>query len=53
MKIITQYIAPPIPMRNFDWVAVCEGYEPGDPIGYGSTEKEAKDNLQEMNKVVL
>jgi hypothetical protein len=53
MKIITQYTEPPIPVTRFDWTAVYEGYEPGDPVGYGSTEEIAKKNLQEMNKVVL
>jgi hypothetical protein len=45
MKIITEYVAPPIPVTKFDWRAAAQDYEPGDPIGYGATEEEAKENL--------
>lgn len=41
MKIVTSFVYPPIPVRNFDWQAVVDGYEPGDAIGHGSTEDEA------------
>jgi len=41
MKIVTSFVYPPIPVRNFDWQAVVDGYEPGDAIGHGSTENEA------------
>ena len=41
MNILTHFINPPVPRRDFDWTAAYEGYEPGDPIGYGETEKEA------------
>jgi hypothetical protein len=44
-NIITQFIHPPIPDRSFDWSAVYEGYEGGDPIGYGRTEWEAMQDL--------
>lgn len=44
-KIITTHINPPIPVRQFDWSAVRDGYEPGDPIGYGPTEADAKQDL--------
>jgi hypothetical protein len=40
-KIVTRHIFPPIPMRQFDWQATRDGYEPGCPIGYGKTESEA------------
>lgn len=40
-KIITHHEYPPIPIRDFDWVAVTDNYEPGHPIGYGRTEAEA------------
>lgn len=40
-KIITEYVYPPIPDRRFDWSAVRDGYEPGNPIGWGNTEREA------------
>ena len=41
----TAYINPPIPSRAFDWQATHEGYEPGEPIGYGATEQEAIEDL--------
>lgn len=44
----TTHIFPPIPLRDFDWCAVSDSYEGGDPIGYGRTQQEAIDNLHEM-----
>ena len=41
MKIITEFVYPPIPLRDFDWSAVTDNYEPGCPIGYGRTEEAA------------
>jgi hypothetical protein len=43
--IRTKNVYPPIPSRQFDWCAIYEGYEPGDPIGWGLTEQEAIDDL--------
>jgi hypothetical protein len=40
MKIVTSHMPPPIPTRNFDWVAYFEGDEEG-LSGHGATEKEA------------
>ena len=49
MKIVTRYDPPPIPPRCFDWCAVDDDtYEGGCPIGYGATEQEAIDDLQEQ-----
>ena len=45
MKITTTFIYPPIPVRHFDWSAIDDNYEPGQPIGYGSTEEEAISDL--------
>lgn len=45
MKIVTTFIYPPIPDRRFDWQAVTDDYEPGDPMGHGATEAEAKADL--------
>lgn len=45
MKIITDYIYPPIPLRSFDWMATTEDYDGGDPIGFGQTEDEAVADL--------
>ena len=44
-KIITSYDYPPIPLRDYDWSAIREDYEPGDLIGTGRTEQNAKDDL--------
>lgn len=42
MKIRTEFIYPPIPIRKFDWSATDDDtYDEGQPIGYGETEREA------------
>lgn len=46
-KIRTEHWPKPIPTDQFDWSAVADGYEPGDPIGYGKTEQDAIDDLLE------
>lgn len=49
MKIVTDYWAKPIPLRQFDWSAIdydTYGGEPSDPIGYGKTEAEAIADLE-------
>jgi hypothetical protein len=46
--IITNHIFPPIPLRQFDWSAVRDGYEPGDNQGFGKTEPEAIGDLLEL-----
>lgn len=40
-SIRTEFIYPPIPLRSWDWSAVRDGYEPGDPQGFGATEAAA------------
>jgi hypothetical protein len=40
-KILTYYDPPPTPIRDHDWHAVDDNYEPGCPIGYGATEDAA------------
>jgi len=47
-KIITSFDHPPIPDRRFDFSATREGYDEGDLIGYGKTEQEAIDDLQNI-----
>jgi hypothetical protein len=47
-KIITHFDHPPIPYRGCDWSAVFDGYEPGEPIGRGATQKEAIQHLIEQ-----
>jgi hypothetical protein len=44
-RIVTSFVYPPIPVRSFDWSAIREGYEPGDPIGVGATELGAIQSL--------
>ena len=48
MKIITQQINPPIPLTKFDWCAVFDNYEEGNPQGFGATEDEAIVDLMEQ-----
>lgn len=46
VKVKTRYEFPPIPVRDFDWVAIDDDtYEPGCPVGYGRTEREAVSDL--------
>ena len=47
-NIVTMLEKPPIPDRKHDWYATRENWDEGDPIGYGSTEQEAIDNLIEL-----
>lgn len=50
MKIKTEFVYPPIPIRNFDWSAIDEDTyngDPHDPIGFGRTESEAIKDLLE------
>lgn len=42
LPIISTYDPPPIPMREFDWHSVRDGWEPGAPEGYGRTRQEAE-----------
>lgn len=49
-KILTSFDYPPIPIRNYDWSAIRESYEPDDIIGHGKTEQEAIDNLIEQER---
>ena len=42
---VTAFVNPPIPCRDFDWSAMHDGYDAGDPIGWGSTESQAIDDL--------
>ena len=40
-KIVTHYVYPPIPWRDFDWCAFRDGEEEKGGYGYGKTEAEA------------
>ena len=50
MKIKTNYEHPPIPLRQFDWSAVYDNYEPGDYVGHGETEEKAIADLKEKTE---
>lgn len=49
IKLRTDFIYPPIPIRTHDWSAVTDDYDGADdsncPIGYGATEQQAIDDL--------
>jgi hypothetical protein len=45
--LVTSNIHPPIPLRDYDWCAFRQGYEPGDTIGYGETEEAAINDFYE------
>jgi hypothetical protein len=49
-KIKTRFIHPPIPIRNFDWEATRDGYDKGDPIGFGRTEALAIADLEQQEE---
>jgi hypothetical protein len=59
MKIVTEFVYPPIPIRQFDWSAIdgdtYDGAEDSRcPIGYGATEQAAIDDLlDQMNDSCL
>jgi hypothetical protein len=46
-KIFTHFEYPPIPDRSHDWSAVYEGYDGGDPMGWGPTEEAAIEDLKQ------
>ena len=45
--VVTVYDPTPIPIRRFDWSAYREGYEGGDPLGFGPTREAAIADLLE------
>ena len=47
-RVIVDYVNPPIPDRSFDFCATLDGYEPGDPIGYGPTAALAETQLRDQ-----
>lgn len=50
MKIVTEYVYPPIPDRSCDWSAIDDDtYDgPGCPIGWGATKEAAIADLMEQ-----
>lgn len=47
IKIRTEHVYPPIPLRTMDWSAVTDDYDVGHPIGWGRTEQDAINDLME------
>lgn len=45
LKIATKYEPKSSHIRLFDWSAITDDYDGGDPIGYGVTEEAAIDDL--------
>lgn len=47
IKVRTEHVYPPIPVRDWDWSAVDDNtYDgPGNPIGWGRTKQAAIDDL--------
>ena len=52
MNIIVTKENPPIPSRLFDYSATFDGYEPGEPIGWGATPEEAIADLKEWQEAL-
>lgn len=48
MKIITTHVFPPIPIRSCDWSAHIDGQEEDGPQGWGATEQEAREDLEDQ-----
>lgn len=46
-KIITVSICPPIPSRQFDWMAYFEGSDEDSYVGYGPTVERAIFDLRQ------
>jgi hypothetical protein len=45
--IITHFEYTPLPIRDFDWSATFDNYEPDGLVGWGATAKDAIDHLLE------
>jgi hypothetical protein len=45
--IITTFVHPPIPDRNYDWQAARSGWDLGEPLGFGPTPELAINDLLE------
>ena len=47
-KVRVDYDPPPIPIRDYDWTAHDDSFEPGAPYGRGRTAREALVDLLEQ-----
>jgi hypothetical protein len=45
--IVTQFVNPPIPIRNRDWCAYYWGWEESRRYGWGKTKEEAIQDLKD------
>lgn len=48
-RVLVEHVNPPIPVRSHDYRATFDGYEPGDPMGWGETPDQAAANLREVD----
>lgn len=48
MKVITEYVRPPVPTTQYDWIAYIDEDEETGPYGRGPTEVEALVSLCEQ-----
>lgn len=48
MTVETEFIRPPVPSTQYDWMAYVKGEEDSLPIGRGPTEAEALRDLAEQ-----
>ncbi len=48
--IKTEFVYPPIPVRDFDWAAYRDGWEPGELQGTGRTKEAAIADLLEQEE---
>lgn len=44
MKIVTEHVYPPIPIRTFDWSARLD--DEASPVGWGETKEKAVEDLK-------
>lgn len=49
--IVVDFNPPPIPLRQYDYVATRERYEPCDAAGHGATEQQAIAQLIEQEQI--
>ena len=49
-RIVTYYIYPPIPIRQFDWQATRGDPDLGCRVGYGATEQAAIQDLLDLEE---
>ena len=40
-----EHVYPPVPFRDMDYRATFDGYDEGDPMGYGPTAEAARADL--------